>query len=62
MHRPVPDGDVLSVRTSHDIRGVLAYLFCITSHAAMGVSLLGALEERGIQRPSGPGISKDVTR
>lgn len=33
---------------SYDIRGVLAYLFCMTSHAAMGGSLLNALEENGI--------------
>lgn len=61
MHRPATDGDVLGVRTSHDTRGVPAYLFCITSHAAMGACLPDALEERGIPRPSGPGISKDVT-
>ncbi|MDP3668637.1 MAG: hypothetical protein Q8R69_02980, partial [Telluria sp.] len=47
---------------SHDIRGVLAYLFCAASHAGMGGQLLDALDKAGILLAGDPGITKDVTR
>ncbi|MDP3669795.1 MAG: hypothetical protein Q8R69_08940, partial [Telluria sp.] len=46
---------------SHDIRGVLAYLFCAASHAGMGGQLLDALDKAGILLAGDPGITKDVT-